>query len=246
MTQRNNPAWALKIQERNRRRRAKASPSASLLQNLISHWRLDELSGDRYDAHGTNHLADTTSVPSVLGKLGNAADFDGDTNYLTCASNASLQAGDFDCCFAAWVYLRSDISLEQNHHFIGKWDAAEFDLAFKASATGCFALDYGSGSVDAVTFGAPDLDNWFFVVAWHDSVGDELGIQINNGAVDVVSYGDGASPSEGAFCLGTLIEAAGRADVYLDSVSYWKRTLSAGERSRLWNNGAGLDYANFA
>lgn len=218
----------------------------NLLNSLVSHWRLDEASGVRYDAHGTNHLSDTNSVPSVAGKLGNAADFDGDTNYLSCASNAGLQAGDSDCCFAAWVYLRSDISLEQNHHFLGKWDDVEFNLAYKASATGYFAFDYGSGSVDAVTLGEPPLDNWYFVVAWHDSVSDELCIQINNGPVEVMSYPDGAAPSDGAFCLGTLGEAGGRADVYLDSVSYWKRTLTTEERTLLWNGGAGLDYASFA
>src|SRR5688572_29665368 len=87
------------------RRPRLAAPSA-LLTSLIAHWRLEETSDTRFDAHSTNHLTDNNTVASATGKLGTAASFTAaNQESLAIADNAALSMGDLDFTLAGWVYI---------------------------------------------------------------------------------------------------------------------------------------------
>ena len=47
-----------------------------LTDNLISHWKLDESSGNAADSHGSNTLTNNGSTPFVAAKINNGADFE--------------------------------------------------------------------------------------------------------------------------------------------------------------------------
>jgi hypothetical protein len=219
----------------------------SLAIDLISHWKLDEASGDAVDSHGSNTLTETSgTIGTAAGKIGNARDFEsGDTELFSRADNASLSTGNIDFTFSAWVNFES---LAANGALISKWDLAgnvrEYAVIFEAGFLKFLVSSAGTDTiaVSAVSLGAPSVGVWYFVVAWHDA-GSSINIQVNNGAVDTLAHLTGVIDSTASFCLGSLNEFAGYyLDGLLDEVSFWKRVLTPAERTNLYNSGAGLAY----
>lgn len=66
------------------------SAGSTLLTNLISYWKLSDLS----DSSGSSTLASNGTVTFAPGKIGNAASFNGTTQWLSVADNTSLSTGD--------------------------------------------------------------------------------------------------------------------------------------------------------
>ncbi len=62
---------------------------SSMINGLVSYWKLDESSGAVIDSHGTNNGTNSGATPSVTGKLNTAYDFNG-TNKITVTDNANL------------------------------------------------------------------------------------------------------------------------------------------------------------
>src|SRR5262245_2022186 len=81
-----------------------AKRRSPLLNALMAHWRLEEASGTRVDAHGGNNLGDINTVGQAAGKLGNAASFlAASEESLTIGDNAALRMGDINFTIAGWV-----------------------------------------------------------------------------------------------------------------------------------------------
>jgi hypothetical protein len=91
------------------------------------------------------------------------------------------------------------------------------------------------------------LNTWVWVVAWHDSTANTLNIQINNGAVDSTATGAVVpNDSTAQLRVGDLQQTNNREWLgYLDEIGFWRRVLSADEKTALYNSGAGLAYAAF-
>lgn len=72
--------------------------------NLVSFWKLDESSGTRYDAHGSNDLTDNNTVAQGTGNVyANCAEFvRANSEYLSVAYNSSLLAAS-DFSVMAWI-----------------------------------------------------------------------------------------------------------------------------------------------
>jgi hypothetical protein len=222
-----------------------SSNANSLLNQLISHWKLDETTGTRNDSHGSNHLTENGTVRSAIGKIGNAASFaSADTPYLSKLDNDSLSTGDIDFTIASWVKLTVDSS---NQPVLQKGFEvyAEHYLEYNAGLD-TFRVVIGDGGVSlpANNAGVLTAGNWYFVVFWYDSVGDKLYIQVNNRTFDSATFAGGNTSTPGEFRIGL-----GPGPIYnnglIDSVSFWKRTLTDNERTLLYSTGNGFDYSNF-
>lgn len=79
--------------------------------NLLSYWSLEEASGTRVDAHGSNDLTEngTGGVGQGTGKISNCADFElADTDYLT-ITDASQTNLDLNSSFSisCWINFES-------------------------------------------------------------------------------------------------------------------------------------------
>ena len=91
----------------------------ALTDNLIAFWELEEASGTRNDAHGSNHLTDNNTVAQGTGKVGNCADFELDNSeYLSIADNAALSVGDEDFTIQAWFNIEANPGFRQG--IVGK------------------------------------------------------------------------------------------------------------------------------
>lgn len=238
-----------------------ARPSSLLTDGLISYWKLDEASGTRYDIVGSNDVSDNgdpfTDPGSNAGKMGQAADFDGASDWLRNNTTAptSLQFNDQSFTISAWVYfdsfegLYTPIVYKNNNEFFDV--KFEYGLNYVVSVdTFSFFVspDGTSGNIAYVTadaFGNPSIDTWYHVVGWYDYENDLLGIAVNN-ITNTVAYSGGVHADTSSLTFFSEIAAAygdsnfgnGR----LDGVGIWDRALSYVEISSLYCNGNGRDY----
>lgn len=214
----------------------------ALADNLISYWSLEEASGTRADAHGTNDLTDNNTVAGATGKVGTAADFEADNSeYLSRADNADLSTGDIDYTVAAWVYLESKGAsrsfVSKENEFALWYDSGGDSLAFST-------VNAGGSSAQAQTGGSPSTATWYYVVGVHDSVNNLTKISVNGGAFATQSFSAGSSDTGNPFYVGRFdFFGAKYMDGLIDEVGFWKRCLTADEVTELYNGGSGRDYA---
>ena len=85
----------------------------ALADGVISYWKLDEVSGTRFDTVGSNNLTDINNVGFETGQItipaaGNAASFvRANAEQLDGPAIGSLDFGDEDFTIAGWVKLSS-------------------------------------------------------------------------------------------------------------------------------------------
>lgn len=224
-------------------------------ENLVSHWKLDEESGTRLDSHGSNHLSDNNTVTSVAGKLGNAAEFVAvNAERLSIDDNADLSLG-ADSAFSVvcWAYCIEDGSISYDRALAGHGKTMPggtgmaWALDYTASATNRrlqFNVSNGTASALAEIQSNPLGDEgWHLIIGWHDPDADKVCIQIDNGTPDETDWSGGTMDATTGFCIGRWgTQSAYRWNGGIDSFSFFKRVLTSGERSALWNSGNGLDY----
>lgn len=224
----------------------------ALTDSLAAYYKLDESSGNAIDVLGTSDLTASASAPgATTGKVGGCRTFAAASSQMfSRADNAALSTGDIDYTLAMWVYLASkpvatmdmlsryDVLNLALREYLFVWNAISDRFEFYITNTG------GSNNVvTANNFGAPSTGTWYFVVAWHDAAGNTVNISVNNGTAN--SAATTMSPSDTAVAT-TLGGRTGIATRYwdgrLDEVGFWKRVLTAAERTTLYNGGAGLSY----
>lgn len=218
----------------------------ALIDNLISYWKMDEASGDALDAHSTNDLTDTNTVAAGTGIINGARDFEANNNeYFTHVDNAALSTGDIDFTVQAWVKLETEPGVME---IVSKWGAlitsAEYTMYYNGDRFN-FTIGNGvtSGAVTADNFGAVATGVWYLLHAWHDAGNNLVGISVNAGTANTLSWALGVLDSTEPFRIGagsgTPINFF---DGLIDEVGFWKRVLSSDERTSLYNAGAGLAY----
>ena len=220
----------------------------ALTDNLVSYWKLDEASGDALDAHGSSTLTEhgTGGVGSAAGVISNARDFESsDSDYFDHADSTDLSAGDIDFTFAAWVKLESDAA-SMTVLAKGDWNAnGEYSFRWN-SYTWAFEVCSGSGFAGYTLLTEHTIDYvtgaWYYVVFWHDSVNNLIGISANNATPVTTSYSGGVYDGSGAFNLGRQLGNGRHMDGLIDEVGFWKRVLTSQERTDLYSSGAGLAY----
>ncbi len=216
----------------------------ALTDSLISVWKLDEASGNALDSHSTNDLTETSgTIASATGKVGNCRDFeDGDTEQFEIADNVSLSVQDIDFTIAGWV---NGENLASTQCIVSKWGAAGNQRAFwvfNQVGTGLRFQVSADGTVTATaTTTALTAGVWAFFVACHDSVANTITIQLNNGTAASTAHTTGVFDNTAPFRIGSR-DASSYWDGLIDEVSFWKRVLTAGEITTLYNGGAGLAY----
>lgn len=222
----------------------------ALTDDLIAFWEFEEASGTRVDAHGSNDLTDNNTVAQGTGKVGNCADFEkSNSEYLSITDNADLSLGaDQAFTIAAWVNFESlvadasqgivvkDTTFLREYYLIWSFTALRLQGAvFNSSGT--------ATTVDANNHGAVSTGAWLFVVFWHDPTADVIGIQVNNGTADTAAHSTGTRDTAAAFSIGALGNGSRYMDGLIDQVGFWKRVLTADEKTELYNGGAGLAYS---
>jgi hypothetical protein len=163
-----------------------------------------------------------------------AALFTGTTQYL------SFPDGDIGYTFGGW-FLVSDMT--RRHMLISKGDEYYVEYSFN---TGRFRLLVdNTHQVLAGNLGQPSLSQWYFIVCWHDPAANLICIQINDGGVDSAAYPGGSPIYNSGFNVGAY-EGGLTLDGKADSVFFYKRLLSAAERTELYHAGTGKNYSELS
>lgn len=224
-------------------------PPSTLLNGLVSYWKLDEASGLRADSTGTNDLTDNAGVTQAVGKIGNAGQFTAaSNNFLSHANNSSLQIGATSFTITCWVFLDD---LAADHGLVSRWDTVagqlEYTLEYNAAGGNRFKANLsttGSNfpSVVADAFGAPSLSTWYFLLLSFDLPTTTVKIQVNNGAANTSNLGASIFAANQVFRIGRRNAGGQNHSGRIDEVGFWKRILTASELAALYNGGSGLTY----
>lgn len=221
---------------------------ASTLTGLISVWQLDEASGTATDAFGTNHLTDNNTVTSGTGVFAGCRTFTAaNSEYLSIASNSSLVVGDEDFTFSGWIKLTSQPSSGAEFDILSKYETSTNNREYRLhyiNSGGTYSLIWslcanGSCSVFTQPTRAGQLTNgqWYWFCAWHDSVNNVAGLQVDTEMPVTASYSSGVFSGNSPFHLGSLGRSATTffLNGSLDRVGFWKRVLTPAERAALAN-----------
>ncbi|MBI3308899.1 MAG: LamG domain-containing protein [Candidatus Melainabacteria bacterium] len=179
--------------------------------------------------------------------------------YLSIPDNPSISLeSNQDFSIALWVNLGSKYgswgqSFINKDNGTGRGEPIEYGLGYGTRADRFrFILGNGSsyGYVDANGLGVPEINKWYFVVAWHDSEKDTLNIQVNNGEIDSTPWSGGTLDSSGPLLIGDGYRNFQNDpekfyfDGKLQGISFWKKVLASEERASLYNLGSGKLYSD--
>lgn len=216
-----------------------------LTDQLESYWKLDEESGTRVDSHGSNDLADNNTVGFDTGKVGNAAKFIlANSESLTDDDNASLRVGTGDFTFAFWYKRTAAWSILG----VPLCKGGQQDYTFDDNNGAMRFYTRNGGTFPTATWGSALTTNvFYYVVGWRSSADQKNYLQIDNGAIIEASLGGAPVDNDtaGAFIIGSS-SGGSPVDALIDEVGFWKRVLTADERTQLYNGGSGLNYASFS
>ena len=215
-----------------------------LRDGLLAFYKLSDTS----DSSGRgNTLTNNDGVTFVAGKIGNAAEFDGE-NYLETESVDLTGLTALTICF--WVQ-HEDEEGDVLNEVAGDWDAGSGPIFIGFGGLGQEVL-YGyatlgvriNTSVDDFTVIDPTDRNsdWRFVAIRY--TGTSLQLRTNNGAwiTTVVTGSPPLDLTNGYFRIGDGGDGVPLADGdKLDAFGIWGRALSDAEIDALYNNGTGRE-----
>ncbi len=251
-------AWALYLQKRRRRRLVVPTPPPPpiLIPAPGAFWRLEEVSGTRFDSVGSADWTANNNPGSIAGKLGTAADVDaGSVQYLSQPERAELltPAGSSMTC-ALWFYPRAD----ELGTLLWK-DGGQFSLGQSYIGAGGIYFDMWMESVNGTEYewsanvggGTYEVGKWNFVCFQFDYANQQIRVGVKAedapGGVTMGTYTIqnppvNFSPANGQdWLLGHY--AVNLLNSPVDSVAYWPATLlSPSEIDDLFNAGAGREY----
>ncbi len=232
---------------------ATATPSP-LLDDLISYWKLDEASGNALDSFGTNHLSPINAPGATAGVINGARTFNGNQQYFSIPTNASLEVGTTDFTFSTWAKLDNKTG---HHAFIGK--QIESYPTYNRDYSLYYDIDFDRlvfqvAGPDGVTLtrafadalGSPAINTWYFLAGGYDRANGFVWISVNGGPKGTTLFSGDVHVGPADFMLGSVDSSGQIVTGYhaglLDETGFWKRTLTNGELAQLYNSGSGLAY----
>lgn len=213
--------------------------------SLVSWWALDETSGTRADAHGSNTLSDNNTVGYDSGQQGNAASFvASNSEYLSRTDNASLSIGDRAYTWGTWFYVNSSANVTM--YMYTKFDTNN-EYTAVITGSGASRSIYVIASSDGINWTntsafSISADAWHYFMAWYDPDNDKLYLSIDNATPVSVTLSGGIYDGASLF----MSNNPGSFDGRMDEMFVYTKLLSADEREWLYNSGAGRRYCEVA
>ena len=210
---------------------------ASLLTGLVSYWHLDEVSGVRYDSHGSNDLTDNNTVGSVI----NAGDaMDGAAASFVAANSEKLNRtgvnfGFTDFSISLWA--KTPVSAAAYQEYVCKNNTIDFDLRSYDANYVQFNVNGSSAQIQTDT-------NWHLIVAYYVHSEKKAYLTIDAGVPTAGAAGTGLSETTSELAIGAATSSYNNNGL-IDEVAIWDRVLTSDRITELWNAGAGVYYPTF-
>jgi hypothetical protein len=202
---------------------------STLLDGLVSWWDLDEESGVRADAVGSNDLTDNNTVGFAAGKIGNAAS----AESLSFACGTTL---DGTITISIWVKLAKP-GTDEGFLSIGDTPLDGTPMLILQQRTNEIIRAYhGSGYSTGI---AMSDNEWHHVVWTFDSATNAYQLIVDDGASSTSgTIAQSNSNGSNNFYIGAGFN--GYADGELDLAGVWSRVLTSDEITELYNLGASI------
>jgi len=220
---------------------------STLLEGLVSWWGLEEASGTRIDSVTAtgNDLTDNNTVGQGVGIIGKAADFvAANSEFLDRAAGHGLQGGARDFTFQYWVNVASWAGGLTMAAVATTQTATDTDWIMQPNGSGRQDFSVGVGaSFKTLSSSAGNLSTgtWHNVIGWYDDAIDTLHLSVNNGTVDTLTPIGTPNTTGGKFRMGVWV-ITNLMNGLLDECAFWSRVLTAAERTKLFNAGAGIGF----
>ena len=169
---------------------------------------------------------------------------------LSIADNASLSTGDIDFTVEAW--FRTDDN-SANYCIASRFDdntiaLREWELVYLGASN---LIQFTVWDVTAVTTrnasGAASQQTWVHVIGEHNAAANTVRIIINDGTPVSTACPNGPADIIIQTLIGAETDVAGKSkhmNGRIGPVRFWKRTLTAGEITSLYNSGLGKLHAD--
>lgn len=227
---------------------------------LVGYWSFNDGTSTKatdFSGNGNTGTLQTFANPPTAtsgwksGKLGNALNFDGSTDFVdTGAGDNSALDVPAAITVSAWIKPTSATcagfcDIVGNYNAAG--DTAQYELSIINSRI-IFAWDGGAGSVKFDATPVISSNEWLHVVAVRSSAGCTVQIYFNGAAVQTNQQycnGGGAPPTSGFgnTVIGTCCENGAFNQDFpgiIDEVRIYNRALGAAEVAKLYQSGAVL------
>lgn len=236
------------------------SGSTYLETNLISYWKLDEASGTREDAKGTNDLTDNNTVGAATGIINDGADFEASNSEYLSIADGSQTGLDIttDISLSLWVKFESLPTGGGVMVFCSKLNEAgaggggyKFQVSEASGSYRVRGYYSESGAADVSFFRTnPDISLstgvWYHFV-WTVDVSASLGKIYRNG-IELAVQNDGTSSdalsgSSKAFHIGANVQSIDSfVDGVMDEIAIYNRELHYGDVLELYDAGTAIPY----
>lgn len=229
--------------------------ASNLTTGLVSCWSMDEASGTRDDAYGTNDLTDNNTVlNSATAKFGSSADFERtNSEYLsiTDAAQSGLEFGSGDFAIGGWIQLESN----NFHTLVAKYQATNqfaFQLREFPDATDETWVDISSNGSSVTQAGQnqPGITNWstatwYFLLYEYDASAGTVYVALNDGtAQSDAGYPTSIFDGTAAFTVGVgLLAGAEYFDGLMDEWFVYNTLLDDSQEAEIYNSGSGMSCA---
>ena len=222
---------------------------STLANGLVGHWTFDgpDTTDRIYDRSGQNNHGyfngGATSSAKVIGKLGQALNFDGSNDDVRVPFSSTLEPAVVS--FGGWVNVRTSTANTDDRIIGSVGGATGYGVVLNDDFHGCastgisvFVAASGDFCLSYTSFA---LNTWYHVMATYDGV-DTMRMYVNGAQVAIdtnvggaISYGSdpfcfGDEPT-GATCSGNPFAGA------LDDVRVYNRALTSTEVKQLYQLG---------
>ena len=221
----------------------------SLLNNLISYWKLDELSGNPADSVG-GYSSINSNVSYVAGKINNGTLYNGSNSYTEVNASSGVTFTN-NITISAWVKPASVIHAYTDRGIVAKNDGAteSFLLTHLGDQSGTkdtwggFVIIGGQEKwINGTT--EPVAGSWYHVVMTYDGAYQK--IYVNGATEKNIIMSGGVSSNSSNIVIGARgLAGTTPSRVFngvIDEVAYWNKTLTAAEIVYLYNSGNGRQY----
>jgi hypothetical protein len=222
----------------------------ALLDQISAFWEMESgaLTTDATaNAQTLTNVNSLTSSGTGPTKVGNYASFSGGTGYFTHADSSALElcGGDFSISF--WYYSPAT---GNQYWMINKRTSSnpgrEYQIGINGGNLFFAVFDGTTTGFNETTASEPSATTWHHIVGTYVASSNTNSLYIDNGT-PTTSTSASITPlaGSGTFAIGTRAWSNGTSnfDGRMDQVGLWKRALSSGEVSQLYNSGNGLSYA---
>lgn len=217
------------------------SASSPYDEGVVSYYKFEGISGNVVDSAGDNNGTNIGATRGVEGKINNSFSYDGINDFVN--ETWLITPGD-DFSISAWFNANSTSSgtLFSNRNFNNANSVIQ--LAFSSGNMAFIFREQDGSDEEVLTSGSISTGTWYHTTATYDDVTKVMSLYINGDLVGSTIWSGNNSWNNNMASIGATYPHGQWLQGRIDEVGLWNRTLSRNEVSKLFNNGAGLPYAN--